>query len=75
VGALVRATAGGKTQVRVYQRAQSYLSQNDPRLHFGLGKAAKVDTLEILWPGGAVQTLRDVPADRYVTVTEPRRPD
>jgi hypothetical protein len=74
-GALVRATAGGKTQVRVYQRAQSYLSQNDPRLHFGLGKSAKVDTLEIRWPGGAVQTLRDVPADRYVTVTEPRRPD
>ncbi|HVO50256.1 MAG TPA: CRTAC1 family protein [Thermoanaerobaculia bacterium] len=74
-GALVKATAGGKTQVRVYQRAQSYLSQNDPRLHFGLGKAAKVDTLEIRWPGGAVQTLRDVPADRYVTVTEPRSPE
>src|SRR5512140_3601496 len=39
VGAVVRLTAGGRTQVRVYQRAQSYLSQNDPRLHFGLGKA------------------------------------
>ena len=75
MGALVRATAGGKTQVRVYGRGQSYLSQNDPRLHFGLGKAAKVDALEIRWPSGAVQTLRDVPADRYLTVTEPRRPD
>ncbi len=74
-GALVKATAGGKTQVRVYQRAQSYLSQNDPRLHFGLGKRAKVDALEIRWPSGTVQTLRDVPADRYVTVTEPRGPD
>ncbi len=74
VGALVRATAGGKTQVRVFQRAQSYLSQNDPRLHFGLGKSAKVDALEIRWPSGVVQTLRDVPADRYITVTEPPGP-
>jgi hypothetical protein len=75
VGALVKATAGGKAQVRVYQRAQSYLSQNDPRLHFGLGKSTKVDTLEIRWPGGAIQTMRDVPSDRYLTVTEPRKSD
>jgi enediyne biosynthesis protein E4 len=74
VGAVVRVTAGGGTQVRVFQRAQSYLSQNDPRLHFGLGKATRVETLEIRWPSGVVQTLRDVPADRYLTVTEtPRR--
>ena len=68
VGAVVRLTAGGKTQVRVYQRAQSYLSQNDPRLHFGLGKATRVEKLEVRWPGGAVETLTDLPVDRYMAV-------
>ncbi len=73
VGAVVRANAGGKTQIRVYQRAQSYLSLNDPRLHFGFGKATRVETLEVRWPSGIVQTLRDVPVDRYLTVTETPR--
>jgi hypothetical protein len=68
VGAIVRLTAGGKTQVRVYQRAQSYLSQNDPRLHFGLGKATRVEKLEVRWPSGAVETLTDLPVDRYMAV-------
>jgi hypothetical protein len=68
VGAVVRLTAGGKTQVRVYQRSQSYLSQNDPRLHFGLGKATRVEKLEVRWPGGAVETLTDLPVDRYMAV-------
>ncbi|HEX7529384.1 MAG TPA: CRTAC1 family protein [Thermoanaerobaculia bacterium] len=69
VGAVVRLTAGGKTQVRVYQRAQSYLSQNDPRLHFGLGKAALVEKLEVRWPNGAFETLTNLPVDRYMVVT------
>jgi hypothetical protein len=55
--------------VRVYQRAQSYLSQNDPRLHFGLGKAALVEKLEVRWPNGAVETLTNLPVDRYMVVT------
>ena len=71
VGATVVATAGGKRQVRAYGRWQSYLSVNDPRLHFGLGTAEKVESLEIRWPSGIVQTLRDVAADRYLTVVEP----
>ncbi|MFI5181936.1 MAG: CRTAC1 family protein [Thermoanaerobaculia bacterium] len=70
VGAVVRMTTAGKTQIRVFQRAQSYLSLNDPRLHFGLGKATRVETLEIRWPSGVVQTLRDVPADQYLTIRE-----
>jgi hypothetical protein len=69
VGAVVRLTAGGRTQVRVYQRSQSYLSQNDPRLHFGLGKATRVEKLEVRWPGGPVETLADLPVDRYVAVS------
>ncbi len=71
IGALVRLTAGGRTQVRVYQPTQSYLSQNDPRLHFGLGRDTQVETLEIQWPGRAVQKLTDLPADQYHTVIEP----
>lgn len=77
VGTEVRVTAGvaseGRTQLRTYQRSGSYLSQNDPRLHFGLGKAARVDRLEVRWPSGIVQVFLDLPADRYVTVTEPQR--
>ncbi len=72
IGAMIKATAGGKTQVRTYGRSGSYLSQNDPRIHFGLGPATQVETLEIRWPSGRVQTLTNVPADRYLTVTEPR---
>ncbi len=70
VGAMVRVTTGNRTQVRVFQRAQSYVSQNDPRLHFGLGSAHRVDVLEIEWPGRATQTLHDLPVDRYITVVE-----
>jgi len=68
VGAVVRLTAGGKTQIRTYQRTQSYLSQNDPRLHFGLGKATRVEKLEVRWPSGAVETLTDLPVDRYMVM-------
>ncbi len=71
IGAVVRLTAGGRTQVRVYQPTQSYLSQNDPRLHFGLGRDTRVETLEIQWPGRTVQKLTDLPANQYHTVIEP----
>lgn len=74
VGAEVRVTAGGRTQVRVFQRNQSYLSTNDPRLHFGLGGASTVERVEVRWPGGVVQTLRGLAPDRYLTVEEPARP-
>jgi len=71
IGAVVRLTAGGRIQVRVYQPTQSYLSQNDPRLHFGLGRDARVEELEIQWPGRASQKLTDLRADQYYTVVEP----
>lgn len=70
VGAVVRVTAGGRSQVRVFSRAQSYLSVNDPRLHFGLGKASRIESLEVRWPSGTVQILLDLPVDRTLTVTE-----
>ena len=49
----------------------SFYSCNDPRLHFGLGEAESA-TLEIRWPLGTKQVLRDVAADQILTIIEPR---
>ncbi|HEV3196514.1 MAG TPA: CRTAC1 family protein [Bryobacteraceae bacterium] len=70
LGARVRVTAGGRTQIDEVRSGGSYLSQNDLRLHFGLGAAEKMDRIEIEWPSGIPQTLRDVPADRVVQIVE-----
>jgi hypothetical protein len=71
VGARVRLTAGGHTQLRDVRTSSGYLSQSDPRLHFGLGSSAVVDRIEISWPSGTVQNLRKIDADRLLTVVEP----
>ena len=47
-----------------------YFSQNDLRVHFGLGKAERVDILEIRWPSGQVDTLKDVKANQLIYVKE-----
>ncbi|MBV9342567.1 MAG: CRTAC1 family protein [Acidobacteria bacterium] len=48
----------------------SYFSQNDLRIHFGIGKAEKVDALEVRWPSGVVDTAKDVPANQLVVIKE-----
>ena len=48
----------------------SYFSQNDLRVHFGIGKAGKVDLLEIRWPSGMVEKLEDVKANQLIFVKE-----
>jgi hypothetical protein len=48
----------------------SYISQNDPRLHFGLGTEARMDEVEIRWPSGKVEVLRNVPADFIYSIVE-----
>jgi hypothetical protein len=73
IGARVLVTAGGRTLLRDQQLAGGYLSAHDPRLHFGLGSAAKVDKIVVKWPDGHVDTVKDVPADRYIEITEGRR--
>ena len=50
----------------------SYISQNDPRLHFGLGAEAKMDQAEIRWPSGKIEVLKDLPADYIYTIIEGR---
>jgi len=62
--------AGGVTQVDQAKGGMSYQSAHDPRLHFGLGDAARVDQIEVRWPSGRVDRMENIPADRLVTVKE-----
>lgn len=72
IGARVTVTAGGHTQSRDCFTDGSYMSAGAPRLHFGLGSATRAETITIRWPGGCLETLRDVPADRLLTIREGR---
>ena len=69
IGARVTAKSGDWRQAKEVMSQSSYLSVNDPRLHFGLGKNTRA-TLEIRWPNGKRETITDVPADRLLTVRE-----
>jgi len=67
IGAQVTLTSGGKVQKRMVTSARGYLSQSELPLTFGLGKATKVDRVEIRWPGaktGEVQVLENLDVDR-----------
>ena len=75
IGARVRLTAtpsGGlpATQRRDVVAGSSYLSQHDLRLHFGLGDAARADTIDVRWPSGAIETIRNVAANQIVTIRQ-----
>ena len=72
IGAKIRVTAGGRKQYSHYSTASGYASSSAGPVHFGLGKAAAVDEIEIRWPSGAVQTLKNVTADQIVHVVEPK---
>jgi hypothetical protein len=72
IGARLELTAGGRTQVAERLAGSSYLSQDDGRLHFGLGSTTKVDKLLIHWPSGKTQTLENLAVDRTLTVEEPK---
>jgi len=70
IGARVTLTAEGRKQIQEVRSGGGYNSQSDFRLHFGLGKAATVQLLEIRWPNGAVQKLKDLAANQVMTITE-----
>ena len=70
IGARVTVWVGGRQQVREVRSGSSYLSQNDFRLHFGLGSAVKADSVVVRWPGGIVDRLETLAADREVVVQE-----
>ena len=70
IGARVAVTAGGRTQIDEVRSGGSYLSQNDLRLHFGLGSAGRADSISVRWPSGGKTVLKDVAADRVLTINE-----
>lgn len=70
IGARVRLVAGPLNQIGEVRSGGSYLSQSDLRLHFGLGTNAKVDRVEIVWPGGAKQVESSIGVDRVVTIRQ-----
>jgi len=70
IGARVRVMAAEQEQLQEVRSGGSYLSQNDLRLHFGLGKATKADWIEVRWPSGQVDRLKGVPGDRVMVVKE-----
>jgi hypothetical protein len=70
LGATVRVTANGRTQARVVLSQGSYYSHDDLRAYFGLGSASRVEAIEVRWPSGAVETVRDVAGRRVVTIKE-----
>jgi hypothetical protein len=70
IGAQVEVVAGGVRQQRERIAGSGYLSQDDGRVHFGLGKASIIEKLTVTWPSGTVQTLEKAPADRVVTIEE-----
>ena len=72
IGARVEVFAGGKRWTAERVAGSGYLSQDDSRLHFGLGTATSIDKIVVHWPSGREQTLEKLAVDRVVTVEEPK---
>jgi hypothetical protein len=70
IGARIRVTAGGRTQLRDVKAGSSYLSQSDLRAHVGLGAATAVERIDIQWPTGESETFTGVAANQIVTIAQ-----
>lgn len=70
IGSQVRIWAGELFQMKEVGGSRGFQSQSDMRLHFGLGMHERVDSLEVLWPGGVRERFADLAADRFFTITE-----
>jgi len=70
LNARIKAVAGDLTQIDEVRSGGSYLSQNDLRIHFGLGSHERLDRVDILWPSGKTETLTNLAADRFYAVKE-----
>src|SRR6202020_1186448 len=70
IGASLKLTAEGFVHVEQAKGGMSYMSANDPRIFFGLGKRTKIEWLEITWPSGQVDKLTNVPIDQIIAVKE-----
>jgi len=74
IGAVATVTTASGSQWATVTTASSYLSASDKRLHFGLGADTAVKAIEIRWPSGIVQTLKDVSGDQMLKIDEPVSP-
>jgi len=74
IGALVTIEAGGIQHVRQQVPMSGYLSHNLAELHFGLGKAEKIDSLTVRWPDGHLQTLSNIKANQHLVIRESQEP-
>jgi hypothetical protein len=72
IGAKIKIVAGGRAQFDQVSHAAGYASSSAGPLHFGLGTANMADEIEIRWPSGTKQVLKDVPVDRVLHVKEPK---
>src|SRR2546428_2706298 len=72
MGAEVTVEFGAERQLQIVHGGVGFASQNDPRLHFGLGRTGRAGRVLIWWPAGTVRTIQDPPVDQLHVVTEPR---
>jgi hypothetical protein len=69
-GAALKLVSEGFVEYRQAQGGMSYMSAQDPRIHFGIGQRKTIESLEIAWPSGIVDKLTNVPIDQIITVKE-----
>jgi hypothetical protein len=74
IGASVKLVTTSGEQFATVTTASSYLSSSDKRVHFGLGKEKSAESIEIRWPSGIAQTLKNTPADQVLQIDEPFAP-
>jgi hypothetical protein len=70
IGARVRVFTSAGVQVQEVRGGGSYLSQNDLRVQFGLGRLSSIERLTVRWPNGVEEQWKNVEVDRIVTITE-----
>jgi hypothetical protein len=71
IGAEVKAVTASGAQFATVTTTSSYLSASDRRVHFGLGENEVVQQIQVRWPSGIVQTLKDVHANQILQIDEP----
>ena len=70
IGARVKIVTGDVVQTEEVRSGVSYLSQNDLRVHFGIGKHSKIDVIEIRWPSGKTELIKGLNADKFYSILE-----
>ncbi len=70
IGARVTISSGGVKQYTQKRSSSGYLSQNDPRLYFGLGSNNLVENIEVIWPSGKIQKLKNIKSGQLITIKE-----